>query len=103
VRAEGRTIACTAPGVQAASLENGVLRVQIAAPASDLPALYLLIAGARTPTAVRVNGVELPRVDDMDALVWQLQSPRAGWTLHEGYLIIRLINTLAATVEVEGV
>jgi hypothetical protein len=102
-RAEGRAVACTAPGLQSASLENGVLRMQIAAPASDLPALYLLIAGVRTPTAVRVNGVELPRVDDMDALVWQLQSPRAGWTVHEGYLIIRLINTLAATVEVEGV
>jgi hypothetical protein len=80
VRAEGRAVACTAPGLQSASLENGVLRVQITAPASDLPALYLLIAGVRTPTAVRVNGVDLPRVDDMDALVWQLQSPRSGWT-----------------------
>jgi len=100
VRAEGRTIACTAPGVQAASLENGILRVQIAAPASDLPALYLLIAGVRTPTAVRLDGVDLPRVDDMDALLWQLESPRSGWTLHEGYLIIRLVGAPAATVEV---
>jgi len=47
-----------------------------------------------------VNGVELPRVDDMDALVWQLQSPRSGWTVHEGYLIIRLMGTPAATVEI---
>jgi hypothetical protein len=103
VRAEGRTTACTAPWVQAASLGNGILRVQIAAPASDLPALYLLIAGARTPTAVRLSGVDLPRVDDMDAHLWQLESPRSGWTLHEGYLIIRLVGAPAATVEVEGV
>jgi hypothetical protein len=84
VRGGGAHDCLHAPGVQAASLENGILRVQIAAPASDLPALYLLIAGVRTPTAVRLDGVDLPRVDDMDALLWQLESPRSGWTLHEG-------------------
>lgn len=101
VRAEGRTLACTAPGLQTASLENGVLRVQVIAPASDLPALYLLVAGMRAPSAVRLNGIELPRVDDMDALLWQLESPRSGWALHEGYLLVRLVGAPAATVEVE--
>jgi len=47
-----------------------------------------------------VGGVDLPRVDDMDALLWQLESPRSGWTLHEGYLIIRLVGAPAGTVEV---
>ncbi|MGQ9902271.1 MAG: hypothetical protein ACUVR1_08690 [Fimbriimonadales bacterium] len=100
VRAEGRTLACTAPGMQAATLENGILRVQLAAPASDLPALYLLIAGARPPSSVSANGVELPRVDDIDTLLWQLESPRSGWAVHQDYLIVRLIDTPVALVEV---
>lgn len=100
VRAEGRTLACTAPGLQAATLENDILRVQLAAPASDLPALYLLIAGARPPSSVVVNGVELPRVDNIDTLLWQLESPRSGWAVHQGYLIVRLIDAPVAVVEV---
>ncbi len=99
-RADGRLIACTAPGLQSAALENGALRLQIVPPANDLPALYVLIAGVRSPVSVRLNGVELPRVNDMDALIWQIPTPQSGWAQHERGIIVRIVNPAAATVEV---
>ena len=101
VRADGRPIACTAPGLRSAEVQQGVLRLQITPPASDLPALYVLVAGIGTPTAVRLNGVDLPRVDDMDALIWQLASPQSGWTMHEGKLLIRILTPSETTLTVE--
>jgi hypothetical protein len=100
VRTDGRLIACTAPGLQSASAENGAVRVQIVPPANDLPALYVLIAGVRSPVAVRLNGAELPKVDDMDALIWQLNTPHSGWAQHELGMIVRLVNPSAATLEI---
>ncbi|MCS7301286.1 MAG: hypothetical protein NZ556_07015 [Fimbriimonadales bacterium] len=101
VRAEGRLVACTAPGLQSAAWQDGKLRIELIPPATDLPALYVLIAGTRTPTAVQLDGVSLPRVDDMDALLWQLPAPQSGWTPHELGLLVRIINPKAAILEVE--
>ncbi len=102
VRTREGLIACTAPGLQIVALQGDTLQVQLAAPAPDLPALYLLIAGVRAPQAVYLNGVPLPQVDDMDTLIWQLSSPQSGWAVHELGLIVRLVNPTVATIEVEG-
>ncbi|MCS7209324.1 MAG: hypothetical protein NZ874_07110 [Fimbriimonadales bacterium] len=100
VRVGNRLVACTAPGLQSVAWEDGTLRVQLNAPASDLPALYLLVAGVRTPVSVRLNGTPLPPVDDMDALIWQIPSPQSGWATHELGLLLRVVNPSTATVEV---
>lgn len=100
VRTDGRLIACTAPGLQSASAENGTVRIQIVPPANDLPALYVLIAGVRSPITAQLNGAELPRVDDMDALIWQRNAPRSGWSQHELGVIVRIVNPSTATLEI---
>ncbi|MCX7993956.1 MAG: hypothetical protein N2651_09855, partial [Fimbriimonadales bacterium] len=102
VREGGRLLAITAPGLQSTSLQADRLRIELAAPASDLPALYVLIAGVRSPAAVRLNGVELPKVDDINALIWQLASPQSGWAQHELGVIVRIANPTAAMVEITG-
>ncbi|MDW8106262.1 MAG: hypothetical protein RMK45_02160 [Armatimonadota bacterium] len=102
VRNGERLIACTAPGLQSATLRGGTLQLQIAPPTSDLPALYVLIAGARSPTEVRLGGVPLPQVEDMDRLIWELTTPQSGWTIHPQGLVIRIAHPTAATIEVVG-
>lgn len=102
VREGERLIACTAPGLQTATLRDGVLQLQIAPPASDLPALYVLIAGVRSPAEVRLNGAPLPKVEDIDSFVWELIAPHSGWTLHSQGLLLRIVNPTSATIEVVG-
>ncbi len=101
VRDGGRLVACTAPGLQEARVENGALQVRLITPASDLPAVYALIAGVRTPRNVILNGTPLPQVDDMDALIWRIPNLQSGWTMHPLGLIVRIVNLGEATMVIE--
>jgi len=100
--AGGRLVACTAPGIRSLQEEEGRLKIQVVPPASDLPALYLWVVGWDTPRSIRVNGVPIETVDDMDALIWQIPNPRSGWARSQNSVSIRVVQPGSAfTVEVE--
>ncbi|GIV09893.1 MAG: hypothetical protein KatS3mg019_1984 [Fimbriimonadales bacterium] len=101
VRWGERVIACTAPGLQMAGVEAGILRLQVTPPATDLPAIYVLIAGIYDPVAVRLNGVNLPRVNDMDALIWHIPNAQSGWMTCTFGTLVRIVQPTAIQLELE--
>lgn len=99
VRADGRALAITAPGLKGATLGSDRLQIEIEPPA-QLPALFIYISDLKNAQEVRLNGQPLPQVDDMDTLIWQ-PNLTSGWTRHEKGLIVRLMQPpVACKVEV---
>lgn len=95
-------IACTAPGLQSAQVEDSRLNLYIVPPVSGLPAVYLYIAGIENTRSIQVNGERIGLVEDMDRYLWQLDPARSGWQVYKDGLLVRVLNpadTLTVRIE----
>jgi len=91
VRSGGRAAAITAPGLKSATWEGNRLQIEIEPPAA-LPALFIFMSGLKGVDQVLLDGQPLPKVNDMDTLIWQQPGMLSGWMQHEQGLLVRLMQ-----------